>query len=527
MTPDVRSSDVLMRRVAQAMCWAVPVLFGVYATLIEQDANWDLKNYHWYNAYAFLNDRFAQDLQPAHIPTYYNPTLDIPFYILAQIFPARVIAFGLGAIQGLNFVLLYAIGLRVFAPLPQRHGVAALIALIGFLGGGHLGLAGTTFYDNIVSLFVLSSILVVIGADINIKRMIIAGALVGAGVGLKLPTAVFAIGLCAGLFFIGASFQRRFQTAFVFGLGVLAGFAVFAGHWTLHLWSAYANPIFPYFNALFDSPMGLAASYRDTRFVPDSVVEVLFFPLVVAFDPMQAGEIVFRDFRIATAYVVLLITPLVLLLRRTPVGSIGLITVPAAIYIFAGMGLSYLVWLALFGIYRYLIPIEMLAPLMALAALALWPISTLAKAILSGVMLLGLAVTTKPGTWGRVPFGEHFVEVTVPTIANPAQSLVLMSGNYPTAWVIPSFPPEMSFVRIQGYGNHPDDGETGINRAVRSRITTHQGDFYVLAAEADRAFAQTMLDRYALALIETDCRPIKSNLDSIAELCAVKRKDER
>src|SRR5262245_2821872 len=50
---------------------------------LGQDANWDLRNYHLYNPFAFLNDRFWVDLIPAGVQSTFNPLIDLPYFILA------------------------------------------------------------------------------------------------------------------------------------------------------------------------------------------------------------------------------------------------------------------------------------------------------------------------------------------------------------------------------------------------------------------------------------------------------------
>ena len=191
-----------------ALCVAFPLGFGALALVLGQDTNYDLRNYHWYNPYAFLTGRLALDIGPAHANTFYNPLLDVPVYLLAQALPAKAVGFLLGTVQGLNFVLLFAL-LRalIVAPSPaQRSGFAAVVAGVGVLGGGHLSLVGTTYYDNVVSLAVIGAALIVAASASTVfagpmrssfARTAAAGLVLGAGAGLKLPTAVFAVGFCA------------------------------------------------------------------------------------------------------------------------------------------------------------------------------------------------------------------------------------------------------------------------------------------------------------------------------------------
>jgi hypothetical protein len=293
------------------------------------------------------------------------------------------------------------------------------------------------------------------------------------------------------------------------------------------LWVNYRNPLFPYFNTVFASPMGAAESYRDTRFIPSGLIEWLFFPIITALNPMQAGEVAFRDWRIAAALIVLLMTiGLAFALRkRAPQGN-TIIAHDRALYLIAAAVLSYIAWLGLFGIYRYAITLEMLAPLVIVAAVSLWPISMKARNAFVTTTLVAVTLSAVPGDWGRVPWGTRFVETTTPDLAQPDQTLILMLGTMPTAWVIPAFPKSVSFVRIQGYGIGPEDGETGLNQKVRARIAAHTSDFFTLASADDQALADSLLANYGLSQDAHNCRPIVSNLADGAELCAVTAKEQ-
>src|ERR1700691_250345 len=152
------------RKCAIGLLIAAPFAIGVVALLLGQDANWDLRNYHWYNAYALLNGRYGFDLLPSQTPWFYNPALDVPFYLLAAHAPAKIAGFALGILQGLNFILLFMMAHAALAVKNARWKIAICAALagLGMLGGGEIALLGTTFYDNVTSLgFFLSALLVV------------------------------------------------------------------------------------------------------------------------------------------------------------------------------------------------------------------------------------------------------------------------------------------------------------------------------------------------------------------------------
>ena len=72
------------RGLALGLLAAAPFLAGLLGVVLGQDVNWDLRNYHWYNAYAFLNGRYdGGDFMPSQTQFFFNPLLDVPFYLLA------------------------------------------------------------------------------------------------------------------------------------------------------------------------------------------------------------------------------------------------------------------------------------------------------------------------------------------------------------------------------------------------------------------------------------------------------------
>src|SRR5436190_23714620 len=82
---------------------AAALLFGGFASLLRGvDTNWDLRNYHFYNPWAWLHGRLGFDYAPAQVQSYYSPLLDLPFYSLAA---AHLPAFAITFLMGLPFGL--------------------------------------------------------------------------------------------------------------------------------------------------------------------------------------------------------------------------------------------------------------------------------------------------------------------------------------------------------------------------------------------------------------------------------------
>lgn len=530
------------RDAAIALLLIAPFVFGVIAVALGQDANWDLRNYHWYNAYALLNGRFGLDWLPSQTPWFYNPALDVPFYLLATHVPAKVASFALGLAQGLNFIPLFMLAhasLRIANP---RHKIwiCAALGSIGMLGGGGIALLGTTFYDNITSLGMFASALLVlrharaltgtnsVGQPLlrTLGTFFLCGMPAGLMMGLKLPSVVYCVGICGAILFAGGPVGKRFGASFAFGLGVLAGLTVSLGPWALHLQKEFANPLFPYFNELFRSPFAPLTSARDTQFVPQSLPDFLAFPFILTEHPRRAGEIDWRDLRLPILYAVLPLAIIARLAFGRSKAREDTMAEPYASRFLLWMGaLSYAVWLVMFAIYRYAVPLEMLAPLLIVLAISMLPLKSGARGQIALFLLVVIVATIQPGNWHRrKEWLDRFVEADIPPIKNASQTMLLMAGFEPYAHLIPLFPREMKTVRIQSNFASPDQ-DKGINRLLHAAVENHKGDYLILIPPDQHAMAQEALGYYRLSATWKDCQKVMDKLfdNTTLDLCPVRR----
>jgi len=506
-------------RVAYPLTLLVCLGFGGLALWLGMDANWDLRNYHWYNGWAFIHSLVDRNPLVSQIPSFYNPTLDAAYAWASERLPARAIGFALGMAHGLNFLLLFAIVWRLAALADPRWRffAAAGTALAGVVGGVGLSELGTVFYDNLLGLCVSASVLVVVAqwhklagdaALTGAAWALAAGFPAGLAFGLKQPMVLFCLGLCAAFLLADMPWLRRIRCGFWFGIGVLLGFAVGGGHWAWHLWLSYSNPLFPFMNQFFHSPWALPADYRDDGFLHRTLAEKLVFVYRFSFDSRLAGEIEFRDFRIMALMTLMPLVAISQIGRQRPPrpftrpGPTGwLLTASVAVYA---------IWVPMFSIYRYLVPLEMLAPALILSAIGLLPLPGKLRAG-AAIGLLGfLVASTAPGDWQRVPWENQTVPVAAPAIDHPEQMLTLLSGYEPLSYLLPAFPKAMRFYRIDSNFKLSADPEGGFRRVFREAIRNHQGAFASLHSANERNQAVTALAAYGLTLDEASCRPVTS-----------------
>lgn len=524
------------RKLALLLLVLGPLLCGALAVWLGQDANWDLRNYHWYNAYALLNHRHGYDILPSQTPFFYSPILDVVVFLLARVLHAQWVGFALGTLQGLNFCLLFMLAHALLSiPKSSRKVlVAAALAALGMLGGGGIAQLGTTFNDNIVSLGLLGSLLLVVTAlpyllQWELKQALPSAFLYGLPLGLALGLKLTLICFCAAavLAWLGTSgsFMRRLLLAFAFGCGLTLGMVLTQGYWMWFLWTHYQNPIFPYFNQFFASPYGALTSARDTQFIPGDWQEALLFPWSFTVNPKRAGEILWQDWRILTLYVLLPLCSLIaVVVGRRNDQSLAIAEPLGARYLLWFAAFGYIGWLVLFSIYRYLIPLEMLAPLLIVLTLGLLPLQPTVKWLTAAALLLVIAAGVRAGNWGRVAWSESFIQVLAPDVPHPEDTMLLMAGFEPYSHIVPSFDPMMPVVRIQSNFASPNEGEKGINRVIAQRLAQHKGRFMLLLPDWQVAYGgvpQEALGLYGLKFVTTGCKIFPDNLGYRYALCPV------
>jgi hypothetical protein len=448
---DSRPDGEDARAYRRALLW-LPLLLGLASLALGQDNNWDLRNYHLYNPYAWLHGRLATDLAPAGMQSYFNPLLDVFQAGLYRALPAPLVGFLLGWLQGLNAVLLIAIGRRVL-PCGSRAATVIGLAAAGCTAAGFLSELGNAMGDNLTALPVLAALLLVLASDgtHERRRLIAAGVLVGLATGLKLTNAIYAVGLGLALLLAPVRPGRRLLPALWLGLGGVAGLALTSGYWFWHLWRLFGNPLFPQFGSLWPNPLAADAGVADLRFLPRNLWERLAWPVLIAWQPSRVSEVPLRQLAWPVLYALFLLLGARLAWQRWR--RLDRPPLPWRARCLAGFaGVSFVVWMAVFSIYRYLVPIELLAPLLCWVLLrhllpSRWP-AWLPALVVAAVAVVGLGGYRH--TWGHAGWARTAFRVEQPPLppAALAHGTVLLIGTEPMAWRIPFLPGGLAFVGI-------------------------------------------------------------------------------
>ncbi len=502
------------------------LIFGGLSIALGADNNWDLRYYHLYAPYAYLHQRYLQDIGPAQYQGFFNPVADLLFYGLVTSplnETPRLVAFIMGAVHGINAALVLAIARRLIAPRGDRTRIAlvAMAWLVGVTGAGFISLLGASTNDLVASIPVLASLFVGLGLvepgpqsggeRAILGRFVLAGLLAGCAFGLKFTSVIYAPGLAVVALLAGVR-RRCMWGPIAFAAAAGAAVVIVAGHHMATLWHDFGNPVFPLLNQIFRSPWWEPLALQDPRFIPPDIRHLLAFPFAWAhLQSYVVSEPEFRDVRAALAYASLLTAGVVSVLqgwsgRERPSG-----VQPEILRAFvAFVGLSFLTWALFFGIYRYAVGLEMLTGLATVAAIM--RITRVRAGRLAGAMLcvtVALTSTAYPH-WGRLPFGARYIDVKVPAL--PANSVVLMPTRDPAAFIIPFAEPTARYLGIEN--NYLDLWQHNLLTAEVDRAMRTPGrDKFVLSVgpfDADRL--NRVVDHYGLELSPGPCRPVETNL---------------
>ena len=519
----MKATVFLKRSYSEIIALLVALACGVYALTRGQDMNWDLLNYHLYNPYAFLNGRIETDLAPAGLQSYFSPMLDIIYFFAISHLGPKTVGFLLGFLQGLNFLLVYKIAKLVLKQHDYRNTVALFLALAALLTVGFLAEVGTAMHDSLVALFPLLSLWMVMSTIQSLQEgkqrpamvlIMAAGVVAGIGIGLKLVSAIYALPICLSFFVLPLPWLKKFRLAFLYGLAVLAGLFVTGSYWMFEMWRLFGNPLFPQFNNYFQGELATFEEIRDVRFLPGTLFDKIFYPVLFTLDPQRAAELKYEQYSWLAAYIAVLalfISRAVQFFRQATANRTW---GPEASFLLAFFCLGYFFWLNIFGIYRYLIVIELLIPLLLFVVITYIFRSRFAArgaalfiAVLTAVNLGG-APDWRHSDWAdRVYRMEPSVFTT-----QPEPAAVYLAGQ-PIAWIVPALDIQSPFIQI--VPNMPVSDAYW--QRARMLAAGRSGKRYLVFETDNPAVverAHTNLARLGLTLLDDSCKVLAGYVGS-------------
>ncbi|MGZ5440284.1 MAG: hypothetical protein ACXW4P_18030 [Thermoanaerobaculia bacterium] len=429
-----------------------------------------------------------------------------------QFLEPRVYAALLGATQGLNLILVWSIA-RVAWPAGrslERSG-PVLVALTAGCGAAFLTQLGTSFGDTLLTLPLLGALRLILstgqGTRHSTRLILLAGVLGGIACGLKPLSGVYAIALGAALMSLPGGLKTRTGRISMLAAGGLAGLAASAGWWYWHVEQLTGNPLFPYYNDIFESSLYWNERYVFRTFLPKTWLEAIFYPWLWSANPARVSEIPFVNLAIPGLMTLIVAIGIARFLGLRPQGQPTNGASARALFVFWFVG--YVLWLTQSSVYRFAVLLEMLAPLLIVVLLARWTPSDLLSARVV-LVLIPLMVVSRPANFGRFHYADGYMEMT--GVSVPPGTMVAVAGWAPVSYMVPAFPDGTPFVRIQSNMHGFADRPNGLDVEARRRLERHNGPLRLMLAEPEWHIAQPLLDHYGYRVDREACQMVDGTL---------------
>ena len=496
-----------------------PFVFGLLALTQKQDVNSDLLGYHYYVGYSFFSGSWLHDSMPAGDQSYLEPLLNIFYYLLIRTAPPMAVGFIIGCLQGLVFVSLYWIS-GYFTEEIKSRPIRFLIRLLGALSGVYatdfLSELGNTMGDTLTGVFSVVGFGSLLKARQEGRRIFesLSGVSFGIAAGLKLTNGIYLLGILVTLGIVALFFREQIFPLIRVAISGVAGFLLVGGYWIWALWKRFENPIFPFYNRFFHSSYAIFSNFSDTRWFPHSLTEWMFFPFF--FTPShQIMELSVENFAfmfIYTLIITYLIVKMVSIVRRSK-ESLRLSENERLLLIF--FGVSFVIWELVFSYYRYLSPLESLAP-MAILVLLRQLLEKIYTVVYVGILVF-MAFHIEYPDWGRIPWGKSYFGVETSGLHLPQSAMVLVGSHLPV-FLIPDLPRGFVYVRIARSDFRSDFWRL----RDRVRISRYDGPVFLLTDKATLHGNKTDLEWFGMTMpVNPDCRTIPNRVDPSLILCQI------
>ena len=512
LVSDRRRRRIVVAGLAIVACLARSWQLGV-------DTNFDLLNYHLYKGASFLDGSVFNDVAVAGLGTYLNPVIDVPLGIAVAVFGANWgLIVAMAAIQLACYVAVWRLAHSIRLQQGGEPALAVALFAIVVTGSCAVSIGFTSFGDWVVAALLCESLRAVVvslipgpdgtgdapagGGAVGrrwARPFVVSGAWAGAAVGLKLTAIPLVVGLSIAILIVFG--WKRWGASVVAGL---AAIAVTAGPWMLYMQVRYASPLFPFYNGVFGSPSAPLTDNDDARFGASNLRTIAEFPAEMFRGSTKYAEFAFQDWRFLAA------TALVgvwVVLRVRSARSLRT-TDPVLTLLVVSSVVSYLLWVVLFGIYRYFLFGEVLASIVVvLLIFRLVPDTRRATAVFLAVLIVGFGFQRAPN-WGRdIDLRSDELRTFIDDL-DATPELIVFSGGQPLSYLTTDFPSSTDSIALSSF-------QTG--QILYAAQLQEESDALVGSALDDGSiFAITDVDVATLAapyahLALTECRPFESN----------------
>jgi hypothetical protein len=391
---------------------------------------------------------------------------------------------------------------------------------IGLTASVFVGQIGTTLADVTTCSLILGALALMIASrnqPTSVRLIAICGLAIGAATGLKLTNAVYVLGALATPWWLGMARRDAVRQFATFGAALLVGFLLTHGYWSWLLFERFGSPLFPFYNTIFHSPWFPNFNVTDDRYPAGSFLRGAIFSFRWALGDYPNIEASTLDARFAAVELLVPIGAIGALLRARD--SLRTLARPAAavvplLMLAVFFVVSYIPWVFVFGVARYVVALALISGII-IVGIAIVLFGRARAHVVAVVATVLLIVWTVPLFFGRTTFEGNWYGVEVPAERSGVNELFVMIGDAPIAYVIPSFPRDARFVRVDSFlGEEALDPGMPTGAQIVDTIQAHAGPIYSLgltpaAAERER------LAEYGLSVSLAPCVAVPTRIDDV------------
>jgi hypothetical protein len=131
-----------------------------------------------------------------------------------------------------------------------------------------------------------------------------------------------------------------------------------------------------------------------------------------------------------------------------------------------------------------------------------------------------ISANTVYPNWGKVAFGERYFPVPPPNL--PHDSLLVMAGDDPMAFIVPRLDPSVRAVSIENNLVHGSQHNLLVAN-IRSIIREHQGPIYSVSVASRGAGIEKAYMEYGLRRERSRCLAFAPGMGETLHICPLLR----
>ncbi len=270
-------------------------LIYIIISIVFPDLSWDTRSYHIYLQENVFTDKINMDFFAGRNLNSFLFALGDRINYLFRF----LLGYRLGTI--ITYYLILVLYYQVKRWISNMSGCKnpLFLSLFSILPCGMsviFSFSGTYYIDNFGAVFLLEAFYILFCEQDLLKdkiKLYVLAIIIGIAISIKITNVIFLIPI--GLYYL---IKNRKEFKFLKPYDYIFGIFLVILPWIIYALSNYqqtGNPVFPYYNQIFQSEYFAKTEWKDTNFGPKNIVQLIIWPLYIVVNPLSAFDTKFVD----------------------------------------------------------------------------------------------------------------------------------------------------------------------------------------------------------------------------------------